>query len=44
MDSFFNSLTMLPFAFRREYESTIQRMLPAAAEENVNTSIVSAKH
>ena len=44
VEKFFNSLTMLPFAFRKEYESTIQRMLPATTEDSIDTSIVSAKH
>ena len=44
VDKFFNTLLMLPFAFRKEYESTIQGMLQATTEENISTNVVSAKH
>jgi hypothetical protein len=44
VDEFFNSLTMLPIAFRKEYESTIQRILLATAEDSINPSVVSARH
>jgi hypothetical protein len=44
VDEFFSSLTMLPIAFRREYESAIQRMLLPTAEDSINTRVVSADH
>ena len=44
VDKFFNTLSILPFAFRKEYESTIQGMLQATAEESINMSVVSAMH
>ena len=35
---------MLPFAFRKEYESTIERKILATAEDSIDTRLVSAKH
>ena len=42
MDAFYQALIILPFAFRREYERSIQQLLPAAKEIDGQSVITSS--